>query len=66
MKRITSGWPTQELAKEPLADDCEHESLVQVDVLPAFNFSTIVDLFSIISGSAGSGEGIHPLHSPLS
>ena len=24
--------------------------------MPVFNFSTIVDLFSIISGSAGSGE----------
>ena len=62
MKRITSGCPTQELAKEPLVDDCEHESLVQVDVSPALNFSTTVDLFGIISVSAGSGEGIHLLH----
>ena len=48
------------------ADDCEHESLVQVDVSPALNFSTTVDLFGIISGSAGSGEGIHPFHPPHS
>jgi hypothetical protein len=61
-----SGWTTQELAKEMLADDCEHESLGQVDVRPALNFSTTVDLFRIISGAAGSGEGIHPLHPPHS
>jgi hypothetical protein len=54
MKRITSGGPTQELAKEPLADDCEHESLVQVDVSSALNFSTNFDLFSIVSGSPGA------------
>ena len=29
---------------------------------PALNFSTTVDLFGIISVSAGSGEGIHLLH----